>query len=52
MQRETPCDPKMRRFKTKESAKAASVAIAVRHGIYRQPYPCSKCNGWHLSPPK
>jgi len=52
MQRETPCDPKMKRFKTKEAAQAAAANIGVRYGRHRLPYPCGKCNGWHLSPPK
>ena len=46
-QRQT-CAP-LRKFPTRDAASAAARNIAANRGVQRLPYPCSKCNGWHLS---
>lgn len=38
-----------RKFTTRMAAAAAARNIAVTRGLHRLPYPCSNCNGWHLS---
>lgn len=44
-----PACTSRRKFTTREAAAAAANSIAVMAGQHRLPYPCSICNGWHLS---
>lgn len=43
-----PC-ARFKRFKSRDAAYAAAVAISNRGGRSRLPEPCHHCNGWHLS---